>query len=1374
MCKVLFGGYSLFASRFLLFVAGAVLAQTAVAVPNLTIEPLTWNVIGLDSNNVNVGPNRFPMGARVCNTGDAPASDVTSVFVWDSANALVNLRPGSLTEFTGAFALPTLADGSCHDFYYEVEVTRSAAAYDTVRRYHITATADSLSTVSTPTPRELYVEFLVSQARNAMNDVQVGTTIPGLTSVGAGGTMALLVGETYFIRLIGSTATNGYEQIETFINFPNTVFQVLDVETTYTADTSAHVDNPSDQLYGDGCLWENDPNSPNYRACNDVGKAGGGITVTYQVKILGVGATNPEPLSTLIYDFSGSSFHYNSDFGVSSRYAAIVDPSTLTLGKSFSPDPIQVGGVSTLTFTLSNPTPGPLSDLSFSDSFPTNLVVAAVPNVSFSGCGGLAAFSPALSGGETAVSFVDGSVAANGSCIVQVDVTASATGTFPNQTSNLFAGGIDTGSSGSDSLVASNAPPPPSPICGQTLATWNFASGFTLGSPAPYGPGTTVVASASPGAGLTSLESPQNHTVVPAGTASWGSNGGFDSSGALNTTFNDYFEFAVDTTAQTTVEMSFWARRPNGNAPEQVLVYVGIGAAPGTLHTTLGNPPGTSFPSVQNAWESSGVLTVSSGLNPAGTTFFRVYGAFASNNNPGSDLYLDDVVFTGCGTPSLPTLSKSFAPGTIAVGASSTLTFTVTNPSSTVALTGITFTDTLPAGLTVVTSGPTAVCGGSLSTTAPGTISFSGGTLAAGASCLISVPVTVNSAGPHNNTSGYVSSTETGPNTTPSGFGSATVTGIAPPALSKSFGATTVLTGATTSLAFTIENPNESTALTGITFTDPLPGGITVATSGPTATCGGSLSTSAPGNITLTGASLAGGASCTFSVTVTGSSAGTHNNTTGAVSSTNGGTGNAASATLVVRAATPGIRLLKRVGPTSGGAWGAFQASAAGDEVYYQLTIENVGDVPLSPVDVTDPLVDVSSCSWPATLPVADALDNDHIASCVVGPLGAAVGSHPNTAEATGTFSGNNVTDQSSATYATTGLSLTKSADQASFTTAGETLTYNYLVDNTGAAPLEGPVTIADSLIATVNCPAVTTVGDGDNFLEPGEMLTCTASYLTTATDVTNGSVTNLATANIDEVDSNEDQVTVPQLTPTAGISLSKDPAAQTVVTGGTASFTLVVDNTGTVDLTNVILTDGLCTTLSGPSGDDGDFVLEPLEIWTYSCTVTPVSADFTNTASVVGTPPTGPAVSVTDSATVDVVSPAIDVVKTATTATVPPGGTALFTIEATNIGDVDLENVTVDDPLCTTITGPGGDDGDAVLEVGETWVYQCEIENVTEDLINTATVQGETGGTFVVQVSGSSSASVGVGAEIPTLGELGLLFLALALAVVALVRLRR
>ena len=346
---------------------GATLFATfpAWAQPELTIVPLTWNVVGLDSNDVSVGPNNFPVGARVCNTGDVSAANVSSTFVWDSSDAFIDLRLGSLTQYTGADAVASLAAGSCHDFYYEVQVTRNSSAYNHTRRYHITATADTLGTVSTPTPREIFVERLISQNRNATSDVKLdGVSIP------VGGTMALLVGSTYDIQLVASTATNGYEQIESFINFPNTIFRVNSVAATYSADGGTDPDAAT-KLYADGCDWVNDPNAPNYRSCTGVGKYGGSVTVTYNVTIISGGGTS-QTLNTLIYDFSGSSYHYNSDFATSSRIASIVDPALVTLAKSFNPDPTTVGGTSTLTFTLSNPNSVALSGLNFSDTFPTS------------------------------------------------------------------------------------------------------------------------------------------------------------------------------------------------------------------------------------------------------------------------------------------------------------------------------------------------------------------------------------------------------------------------------------------------------------------------------------------------------------------------------------------------------------------------------------------------------------------------------------------------------------------------------------------------------------------------------------------------------------------------------------------------------------------------------------------------------------------------------------------------------------------------------------------------------------------------------------------------------------------------------------------
>jgi hypothetical protein len=299
---------------------------SASAVANMTVTPITWNVVGLDSNDVNAGPNNFPVGARVCNTSTAgeTLTNVTADFVWDNANAFINLRAGSQDPIT----IASLATGACADFYFEVTITRNSAAYDQSRDYRInvTSTQTGATIFSTPTPREIFVERLVSQNRNSVTDVKLDGV-----SIAAGGTLNLLVGNTYTIQLVGATATQGYEQIESFINFPNTIFQVNSVTATYSANAGTDP-NAASKLYADGCGWVNDPNdvtTPAYRECTGTGKYGGGITITYNVTIIGGGGTN-QTLNTLIYDFSGSSYHYNSDFSASSRIAAISDPSSCT------------------------------------------------------------------------------------------------------------------------------------------------------------------------------------------------------------------------------------------------------------------------------------------------------------------------------------------------------------------------------------------------------------------------------------------------------------------------------------------------------------------------------------------------------------------------------------------------------------------------------------------------------------------------------------------------------------------------------------------------------------------------------------------------------------------------------------------------------------------------------------------------------------------------------------------------------------------------------------------------------------------------------------------------------------------------------------
>jgi len=99
------------------------------------------------------------------------------------------------------------------------------------------------------------------------------------------------------------------------------------------------------------------------------------------------------------------------------------------------------------------------------------------------------------------------------------------------------------------------------------------------------------------------------------------------------------------------------------------------------------------------------------------------------------------------------------------------------------------------------------------------------------------------------------------------------------------------------------------------------------------------------------------------------------------------------------------------------------------------------------------------------------------------------------------------------------------------FSQAGEMITYNYVITNTGATPLAGPVLVTDGS-KLVTCPSLNTVGNKDNYLDTNETITCSAPYTISQADVTTASVTNVATATAGGVTSNQSGVTLTLGTP--------------------------------------------------------------------------------------------------------------------------------------------------------------------------------------------------------------------------------------------------
>lgn len=347
-------------------------AQTAHA--QLSITPTTWNVIGLDSNRVNDGPDTFPVGARVCNTGGAALNNIVSNFYWDTSSLYINLTGGS------TLTARTLAAGACLEFYYDVTITRNNSSYNKTRGFHITATADGTGTVSTPTPRELYVEKLVSQSRNTIRGISGPTTV--------------YVGNTYTYTVDAETAPGGYEQLEAFLSLSNIIFRVERVQTTYTTPTGA----TNDKFYADACGWNNNPASPTYKECigpanYSGGKAGDVIKTIYTVRVLSTGTTT---ISSMIYDFSGSSFHYNADFGQRTISVTALPP-PLTLSKSADQTRMSAGGTVKYTLRLVNASSYSMVINDFVDTLPSSPGSASYTSGS-STFNGVAISDPVVSG----------------------------------------------------------------------------------------------------------------------------------------------------------------------------------------------------------------------------------------------------------------------------------------------------------------------------------------------------------------------------------------------------------------------------------------------------------------------------------------------------------------------------------------------------------------------------------------------------------------------------------------------------------------------------------------------------------------------------------------------------------------------------------------------------------------------------------------------------------------------------------------------------------------------------------------------------------------------------------------------------------------
>ena len=1032
-------------------VIGSMIALPATAA--LTITPITWNVVGLDSNSPTTGPFRFPVAARVCAVGAPSNGAVSAAFAFQAGGtnngttgctggvACITLRSGTLMSYpltTGA-----LAAGSCADAYFEVQVFNSdSSAFSRARRFTITAT-DASGSISTPQPRELYVEKLISQNRNSVQNVSYSAAKlitdpfptpvgPGLTSVSAGGSFGLAVGSIYDIRLDASTATQGYEQLETFANFSNAVFRVLQVQSTYSANTSPFYPPPPNTitsfLYANGCDWQLSPVLPNYLGCQGVGKTGGTISATYRIQVLTVPSGSTSALNTLIYDYSGSSFHYNADTGTGGRTIYVESPASATIAKTFGPSTITAGGTSTLTFTISNPNRFSAVTLaSFTDTLPTapgQMSVANPQNVTYSGCGpGVFSPNPPLAG-AISLSFSGATIQPQSDCVFTIDVTAAVEGTYNNTSSFLAINGVATTSQASASLVVGplSSPPICAPLAPRIeIARWNFSALVPPAAPVhPFAP-SFLISGVAVSTGWIPRVPPgaagvQSSSTIGNAAPSWSATGWPSSDISIGTTIpasgvSSLLEFDVETTAYSNIAITI----------DGMVLGNGVWAAPannnGRFYHRF-NDTGTHSAStggLQNFNKSNSADFLPRTWTTIGVGDVNFQFAIAGANSDTAVFLADNVVVTGCNQfISQPTLTKSFATDPIVVGTNSRLSFVITNPNATQALTGVTFTDALPAGLQVAPVPNTSFSAGCVGADFTGitagntTLTFLGGVSQGntnGGICTAQVDIRGTTAGLKSNITSAIFTNETQTNTGPSGYGEDTLLVYAD-SLSKSFSPSPIVTNGISTLTFVVTNPSATSPITSVGFVDNFPAGLVVAgtpnlTRSP-ASCGAvgvNWNNTGAAEVTLNGVTVAAAASCTYTVDVTSAAAATYPNLSNALTfQVNGAgptiTGDTAAASLIVNAPISAIGLRKQIALTNtpSTVWSNFVSMAPATNVFYKFTVENTGSAvltrPGSGFWVVDALIPGAPfCNTLVTLPVAVPGNDNHIFECIVGPI---------------------------------------------------------------------------------------------------------------------------------------------------------------------------------------------------------------------------------------------------------------------------------------------------------------------------------------------------------------------------------------------------
>ncbi len=632
------------------------------------------------------------------------------------------------------------------------------------------------------------------------------------------------------------------------------------------------------------------------------------ITVSVLVPTSGSGGTHTNTVS----DLSGTIGGAPVTGPAASARLTVYDLRPPELTKTFSDSQVDPGDPVTMTFTLTNPnTTNSLTGIAFTDdmgAFISGTTITALP---LGGACGGSVFGT-YSGGADTINLVGGSLPQGDSCSFTVDIQLPSSvppGDYVNTTSAVTA--LD-----GPATIVGRAASATLKVGGSANLTFRKEFSDTAALAGDTVQLTFSIKSTPESSDATALSFTDNlgdaGTSVPP-------------------------VFLAGTTIQSIDSNSCGTASGAGTGVFQLSGGTLIGEAECAIVLTLQLPSGAAPGSYTNSTSRLGFTAgTATSVSPATATLqikdFR-------------DLVLEKAFIDG---PALP-------------GGTATMRFTIRNPTSEAA-SSMAFSDNLSAfisGATAASPLPATPCGAGSSLSGSSTLILNGGSLVAGGTCSFDVQVSIPgtaTAGSYTNQTGNMAYTLAG---APRSAAAATARlRVIDAALSlfKTFTDDPVSAGGTVTLEYRLDNLS-SQPVTGLSFTDDFGAALSglVATGLPRAgVCGSGSNLAGTSTLSLTGGTISGGGSCTFSVTLdvpASASGGIYPGTTSAPTGTIGGsgvTGSPASDSLTVRDATA---------PSIAKSFANGGAAAAGGTTTLDFTLtNNDASAPVSNLRFTDDL----------------------------------------------------------------------------------------------------------------------------------------------------------------------------------------------------------------------------------------------------------------------------------------------------------------------------------------------------------------------------------------------------------------------------------